>query len=176
MPELGPIEILIVDFDGYRFKGEIMPELERLKEADIVRLVDLLVVRKDRSGALAILTATDLGIDEMLDFAAKAGSLVESELGTRHATLEKALTNAEVATSGHVFDELEAQRLAAEIPNGFAAAVVLLEHRWAIPLRGAIARADGEIVMEEWLTADRLAELGARRIPEDGNGSAPGRR
>ena len=52
MAELGPVEMMVIEFDGYRFKGEILPELERLKENDVIRLIDLLVLRKDRSGAL----------------------------------------------------------------------------------------------------------------------------
>jgi uncharacterized membrane protein len=159
MPGLGPIEIMVVDFDGSHFRGEILPELERLKESDIVRLVDLLVVRKDRSGALAVMTATDLDMQEMLEFGAKVGSLIASGIAT-DARVEGALAGLDVVSTGHVFDEKEAQRLAAELPPGFAAAVVILEHRWAIPLREAIARADGVILSEEWLTPNRLVELG----------------
>ena len=46
MAEMGPVEMIVVEFDGYRFKGEIWPELERLKENDIIRLIDLLVLRR----------------------------------------------------------------------------------------------------------------------------------
>jgi len=179
MPELGPIEIMVVDFDGYRFKGEILPELERLKENDIVRMVDLLVVRKDRSGALAILTATDLGMQEMLEFGAKIGSLIGSGIAYDDSTVEGALAGLAMVSTGHVFDESEARRLAADLPNGFAAAVVILEHRWAVPLRAAVARAEGKIVSEEWLTEDRLAALGHQvesrePPPPGGNGHGSG--
>jgi hypothetical protein len=167
MADLGPVEMIVVEFDGYRFKGEIWPELERLKENDIIRLIDLLVIRKDRTGALAVLTATDLDIREMLEFGAMIGSLV----GGGGADAEGVLAGLSKVSTGHIFDEAEAQKLAAEIPLGTAVAVALIEHRWAIPLRRAIARAEGEILSDEWLSAERLVELG--RIASAGGPGEP---
>ncbi len=160
MPELGPVEMIVVEFDGYRFKGEIWPELERLKENDIIRLIDLLVIRKDRSGALAVLTATDLDIQEMLEFGAMIGTLVGSGIAGDEGSAEGMLAGLSKVSTGHVFDESEAQKLASEIPVGTAVAVALVEHRWAIPLRRAIAGAQGEILSDEWLSPQTLIELG----------------
>ena len=160
MPELGPVEMIVVEFDGYRFKGEIWPELERLKEHDIIRLIDLLVIRKDRSGALAVLTATDLDIQDMLEFGAMIGTLVGSGIAGDEGSAEGMLAGLSKVSSGHVFDESEAQKLASEIPVGTAVAVALVEHRWAIPLRRAIAGAQGEILSDEWLSPQTLIELG----------------
>jgi uncharacterized membrane protein len=157
--ELGPVEIVVVDFDGSHFHGEILPELERLKENGIVRLVDLLVVRKDRSGAVAVLTATDLGLDEMLAFGAKIGAIMGSGIAEGDDGLQGALAGLAMTSTGHVFDEAEAQRLAESIPNDFATAVMILEHRWALPLQDAIGRADGRMLSREWVTEQRLLEL-----------------
>ena len=52
----GPVQMLTIGFEGSRFKGEILPELERLKAAGVVRIIDLLVIRKDEAGAIAKLT------------------------------------------------------------------------------------------------------------------------
>ncbi|HYA09720.1 MAG TPA: hypothetical protein VEG24_09005 [Gaiellaceae bacterium] len=160
MAELGPVEMMVVEFDGYRFKGEIWPELERLKENDVIRLIDLLVLRKDRSGALAVLTATDLGMKEMLEFGAKIGTLMGAGKEGDEGYAQGVLAGLQKVSTGHIFDEAEAQKLAEDIPLGTAVAVALVEHRWAIPLRGAIARADGEILSDEWLSAEHLMELG----------------
>ena len=170
MPELGPVEMMVVEFDGYRFKGEIWPELERLKENDIIRLIDLLVIRKDRSGALAVLTATDLDIQDMLEFGAMIGSLVGAGATGAENSPEGLLAGLSKVSTGHVFDEAEAQRLAAEIPLGTAVAVALIEHRWAIPLRRAVKDAEGEILSDEWLSPQHLIELGraaATSSPDD---------
>ena len=50
MESMGPIQMLTLAFPGNQFKGEILPELERLKKEGIIRIVDLLMVRKDGSG------------------------------------------------------------------------------------------------------------------------------
>ena len=47
---MGPVQLLVVGFDEPDFQGEVMRELGRLRESDVVRLVDLLVVRKDDEG------------------------------------------------------------------------------------------------------------------------------
>ena len=72
----GPIQIWTFAFDGNRFKGEILPELDRLKEADVIRLIDLLVVRKDGAGRVATLTASDLDWEEATSFGAMIGGLI----------------------------------------------------------------------------------------------------
>ena len=47
---LGPVQLLVVGFDRPDFSGEVLDELERLRESDVVRVIDLLVVSKG-SGA-----------------------------------------------------------------------------------------------------------------------------
>jgi hypothetical protein len=174
MTEIGPVEMMVVEFDGYRFKGELWPEMERLKENDIIRLIDLLVIRKDRSGALAVLTATDLDVQEMLEFGAKIGSLMGAGAATDDGFAEGIMAGLQKVSTGHVFDEAEAQKLAADIPLGTAVAVALIEHRWAIPLRAAIERAEGEVLSDEWLSAHHLIELGRQASAGDAHGgSAP---
>ena len=72
----GPIQIWTFAFDGNRFSGEILPELDRLKEAEVIRLIDLLVVRKDGAGRVATLTASDLDWEEATQFGAMIGGLI----------------------------------------------------------------------------------------------------
>ena len=51
MESMGPIQMMSVAFPGNRFKGEILPELERLKKEEIVRVIDMLLVRNDHEMA-----------------------------------------------------------------------------------------------------------------------------
>jgi hypothetical protein len=166
MAELGPVEMMVIEFDGYRFKGEILPELERLKENDVIRLIDLLVLRKDRSGALMVLTATDLGMKEMLEFGAKIGSLMAPGIEGDEAFAQSVLAGLQKVSSGHIFDEAEAQKLAEDIPLGTAVAVALIEHRWAIPLRDTIARAGGFPLADEWIHPLDLVAVGVMAAEE----------
>ena len=73
---IGPVQILVVGFGDAEFKGTIREELARLKDQDIVRLIDLIAVRKDRSGAIAVLSASDLDWEEASQYGAYVGRLI----------------------------------------------------------------------------------------------------
>ena len=75
MDEFGPVQVLVVGFDGTSFNGEIMPELQRLKELDIIRLVDMVVVSKDTDGEIVGVELSDLSDDQRAEFGAIAGAL-----------------------------------------------------------------------------------------------------
>ena len=57
---LGPVQLLVIGFDRPDFSGEVLAELERLRESDVVRVVDLLVVQKDADGVVRRLHHSDL--------------------------------------------------------------------------------------------------------------------
>jgi uncharacterized membrane protein len=158
--EFGPLQLLSVVFDGNRFKGEVLPELERLKEADIVRLVDLLFVRKDRSGAIAVLTASDLEWEEATQFGAYLGSIVGLGAGGIEGAERGSIAGAAELADGHLFNEEDVERLKNAIPPGSSVALALIEHRWALPLLAAITRADGYELSNQWVNVDDLVEIG----------------
>jgi len=158
----GPIHKLIVQFDANRFKGEILPELDRLKELGIIRVIDLLAVRKDAEGRLTVISSSDLGLDEAREFGATIGSLIGLGAAGREGSQEGAIVGAEALADGHLFDPSDAPRLAALIPNNSSVAIALLEHRWAIPLRDAITKAGGSVVDDAWLGAEDLIAIGLR--------------
>jgi hypothetical protein len=169
----GPVHRLVVEFDLSRFRGEILPELERLKELGVIRVVDLLAVRKDRSGALSVLTASDLTPEEASEFGATVGGLIGLGAGGRAGAAEGAIVGAEAAADGHLFDPAEAREIAARIPSGSTVVVALLEHRWAVPLRNAIARAGGVVVDEQWIGAEDLIALGLRAAAQAEQADGP---
>ena len=88
---LGPVQMLIVGFQGDNFDGSIMKELDRLKEHDIVRLIDLLFVKKNDDGEIEVVQRSDLGADEAEQFGAIVGALVgfgaEGEEGVESGAL-----------------------------------------------------------------------------------------
>ena len=158
---LGPVQMLIVGFEGDKFDGSIMKELDRLKEHDIVRLIDLLFVKKNEDGELEIAQRTDLSSDEAQQFGAIVGALVgfgaEGEEGAEYG----AVAGAAELEDGHVFDDEAVWYLGDAIPDGTAAAVALLEHRWAIPLRDKIAQAGGLTLSDAWIHVADLVAVGA---------------
>jgi uncharacterized membrane protein len=161
MQEFGPVQILVIGFQDGRFSGAILEELRRLREHDVVRLVDLLFVTKNADGEIAALERSDLTEGEFQDLGALAGALVG--LGAAGAVgLELgAAAGAEAAGAGTVFDQEEVWEVADAIPAGSSAALALLEHRWAIPLRDAIADAGGVTVADEWIHPRDLVAAGA---------------
>ena len=158
---LGPVQMLVVGFQGDNFDGSIMEELNRLKEHDIVRLIDLLFVKKNEDGELEIAQRTDLSSDEAQQFGAIVGALVgfgaEGEEGAEYG----AVAGAAELEDGHVFDDEAVWYLGDAIPDGTAAAVALLEHRWAIPLRDKIAKAGGLTLSDAWIHVADLVAVGA---------------
>jgi uncharacterized membrane protein len=157
---MGPVQVLTIAFEGNNLRGEILPILERLKRADIVRLVDLLVVRKDEAGAVAVLTATDLSLEEATDFGAFVGALAGLGAGGETGAALGALVGAAESADGHIIDDQDRLDLIDAVAPGSTAAIALIEHRWAIELRDAVARADGIELLNEWVHPSRLLDIG----------------
>lgn len=145
---MGPVQILVVGFERSDFRGEILRELRRLREQDIVRLLDVLIVAKDGAGNVRTVGRSEIPELEAEDFGSVAGRLI----GVGDDLVPP--TTSAVGDDDDAWDALDA------IPNGGAAAVALLEHRWAVPLRDAIVRAGGTALADAWIHADDLAAVG----------------
>lgn len=158
--EFGPVQMLVVGFDDPKFTGEILPELTRLREADTIRMIDLLVVAKDDDGNVTAVQTSDLSESEAESF----GSLVAALVGLGGADADESNraydAGAAELEEGPVFDDADVWYAGDAIPNGTAAAIALLEHRWAIPLRDAIVRAGGRALADEWIHPADLAAVG----------------
>ena len=159
--EFGPVQILVLEFNRDRLKGEILPELERLREKDIIRLVDLVVVQKDESGAVTALETSDLTTDEATEYGALVGALIGFGADGETGAEIGAAAGAEAAKDISLADTGEVWYVADVIPGGSIAAVALIEHRWAIPLRDAVVRAGGVALADEWIHPEDLVALGA---------------
>jgi uncharacterized membrane protein len=165
----GPIQIWTFAFDGNRFKGEILPELDRLKDAEVVRLIDLLVVRKDGAGRIATLTASDLDWEEATSFGAMIGGLIGSGIAGEEGAGIGAIKGALELADGHVLSDKTRDELVELIPPNSTTAIALVEHLWAKPLKAAIARADGVEVDNDWLRLDELVAVGIRITLQSGD-------
>jgi uncharacterized membrane protein len=153
---VGPIQLLVVAFDGNHFKGEIVPELERLKREGIVRLIDLLVVRKDSTGAVMVMTLSDLGWEEAVSLGSYLGALSGFRVGGAEGMEQGAMAGAAELADGHFFDEDDIFKVTQSLPDNMSAALVLVEHLWAKPLLDAIGRADGFELSNDWIRADQV--------------------
>ena len=157
---IGPVQLVVLGFEGNRFTGEILPELRRLRDHDVIRLIDLLFVSKDESGEVTVMEASDLTQEEAMEFGATVGALIGLGEAGEQGAVAGAVAGAEALEDGHVFDEHEVWYVTDSIPNGSSAAVALLEHRWAIPLRDAMQSAGGALLDESWVHPLDLVAVG----------------
>ena len=158
---IGPVQLIVLGFEHPEFHGEIIAELERLKEKDTVRVIDALAVHKDADGEIEVVHLSNLTKDEAIELGSTVGALVglgiEGEEGM-HAGAE---AGAEAGADGiSVFSDEEAWDVIEEIPNDSAAALLLIEHHWAVPLRDAIARAGGHRISDGFISPLDLVEIG----------------
>jgi hypothetical protein len=164
---MGPVQVLVVGYgEDARFEGKALDELKRLRDADIVRVVDLLMVRKSADGTVDKVELTDSA--ELEKFGAFAGALIGyGAAGEEGADAGAAAGADTMADEGSMFDEDEVWYLVDAIPVGMAAAVVVLEHRWAIPLRNAILESGGIALADSWIHPADLMAIGAEIGLED---------
>jgi hypothetical protein len=120
--ELGPVDWIVIEFPGSRFNGEIAPALANLVERDLIRVLDLLVLKKDAEGELEAYELSDLDDSEL------------GELRSHEAELAMLLSADDVTS------------LAAAIEPGSSAAVLVWENKWAAPFGAAVRHSGGQLV------------------------------
>lgn len=157
--EFGPVQVMVVGFEHPQFQGEVLPELRRLKELGLIRLVDLMVVAKDADDEVTAVELSDLTPDESAQFGALVGALIGLGADGIEGAEAGAIIGAE--SGGVTLGDDAAWSIADAIPVGTTAAVALIEHRWAIPLRDAIRRAGGVPLADSWIHPEDLVLYGA---------------
>jgi uncharacterized membrane protein len=153
---IGPVQLLVVGFEQPDFHGEVLAHLQSVKEHDVVRVIDILLVHKDADGALETRQISDLSEREAQDLGAVAAALVG--LGAAAGGDAEGAAALWSPDAGITEDDLV--DVLAEIPPDTAVAIALLEHRWAIPLREAIIAAGGFPILDTWVHPRDLVEVG----------------
>ncbi len=120
--ELGPVDYLVVEFPGSEFNGEIAPELSDLVDRGLVRVLDLVMLKKDSDGSLEALELSDVEDGEI------------GELRRHESALAMLLSE----------DDITA--VAAAMEPGSSAGVLVWENTWAAPFGAAVRRAGGQLV------------------------------
>ena len=167
---IGPVQLVVLGFEHGEFTGEIAAELGRLRDHDVIRLVDLLFVSKDESGEVTALETTNLTKEEAMEFGATVGALIGFGAAGEQGAVEGAVEGAAALEDRRVFDEDEVWYVTDSIPNGSSAAIALLEHRWAIPLRDAVQRSGGAMLDESWVHPLDLVAVGLAAAEEVAEG------
>jgi hypothetical protein len=122
MDEMGPVDYLVVEFPAgeANFNGEMAAELAALADSGTIRVLDLLILRKDADGAVEALEIDDLdGVDEL--------RALETEIA-------------------EILAEEDVVHLAAAMEPGSVAGVLVWENTWAAPFASAARRAGGQLI------------------------------
>ena len=158
---IGPVQLIVLGFNHPNFHGEIIEELEKLRQSDTVRVIDSLVVYKDAEGELEVEHLSNLTTDEAVELGSKVGALIGLGIEGEAGIEAGAEVGAAAAAEGfQVFDDSDAWDVLEDIPNDSAAALLLLEHHWAVPLRDAIARAGGFRISDGFISPLDLVAIG----------------
>src|SRR5215208_4934525 len=160
---IGPVQLIVLGFEHPEFHGEIIAELERLKERDTVRVIDALAVHKDADGEIEVAHLSNLSKDEAIELGTKVGALIGLGIEGEEGMEAGAAAGAQAVSEGngvHVFSDEEAWDVLEDIPNDSAAALILIEHHWAVPLRDAVARAGGFRLSDGFVSPLDLVEIG----------------
>ena len=164
---VGPVQLIVLGFNHPEFHGEIVAELERLRQSDAVRVIDALAVYKDADGAIEVEHLSNLSQDEAIELGTKVAALIGLGLEGEAGMEAGALAGAEAAAEGtEFFTDEDAWDVLEDIPNDSAAALLLLEHNWAVPLRDAIARANGFRISDAFISPLDLVGIGLATAEE----------
>jgi hypothetical protein len=154
--DLGPVQILLIGVEAEGAEEMLAAELQDLRTQDGVRVLDVLHVRRGYDDEVRRLDPIDP--DE------HSGALVEALLtvdpGEPEPPAERRLR---IGRRGE-----DAWFLADRLPCGAAAAILLLEHRWAIPLREAAADFEAEIFGDAWVHPRDLVSARLRASGQPG--------
>jgi hypothetical protein len=128
----GPIDFLLLEFSSEKMNGEAAAALFELVEQGIIRLYDLLVIRKESDGSVVAVELNDVTADGIGEFSVFAG-----------------------ARSGLLGDDDLAEAGSAMEP-GTTAALLVYENAWAIPFITAARKADAQVIASARIPADAV--------------------
>jgi hypothetical protein len=120
--EMGPVDYLVVEFPGNRMTGEGFPLLIDLVDRGLIRILDLVFVKKEEDGTVTGMEVADLDGDGQLDLAVFEGAssgLIDQE---------------DLAEAGNVLEP------------GCSAGILIYENVWAAPFAAAMRRGGGQLV------------------------------
>ena len=164
---IGPVQLIVLGFNHPNFHGEVIAELERLRESDTVRVIDALAVYKDQAGEIEVEHLSNLTQEEAIEVGTKIGALIGLGIDGEEGVEAGAEAGAEMAAEGiNFFGDADEWDVLGDIPNDSAAALILLEHHWAVPLRDAIARAGGFRVSDGFISPLDLVGIGLMTAEE----------
>ncbi len=166
LKNIGPLQILAVAFHKPDFTGKIREELKKLRDQKLVRIVDGLVIQKSETGEIAAIEENDITQSESKQFGALIGGWIGLGTGRTDTAIAASKQMAESFNERYQFglDKDDLQEMAADIPNGDAALILLIEHQWLTPLRNAMREDGGTLLAQDFLSPELLMTVGQAAV------------
>lgn len=167
--EFGPLQLFVIGFTDPQLDGRLLSALEDASNAGLIRVVDLLGVYKDEAGDVLAAEMSELTEDEAISYGAWVGSLVGLGAGGAAGAEMGAIVGAISAADEYEYglDEEALSTIADDIPAGGAGLLLVIEHRWMVPLRDAVRSQGGILITQDFLNPESLIALGAEVALED---------
>lgn len=161
--EIGPLQLLVVGFTDPKLDGSVIDALAEASDAGLIRVVDFLGVYKDEAGNIAAAEMSELSEDEAMTYGAWVGALIGLGAGGEEGAEMGAMVGAISAADEYEYglDEDALETIAADIPAGGAAMMLVVDHQWAIPFRNAVRSQGGVLITQDFLSPEALIGLGA---------------
>ncbi|MEZ4580256.1 MAG: hypothetical protein R3A10_01150 [Caldilineaceae bacterium] len=127
---MGPLHLLVLAFDKPNFEGWVVEQLDLLRAAGIIRVVDALAVYKDADGDITALQESDLDLEERIMIGGIIGGLLGLGVGGEEGAVQGALERMEaLAENEFGLDEDDILDIADDLPNDSAALILLSSTR-----------------------------------------------
>jgi len=162
----GPIQLLVIKFEKFTPTGHILDTINVAAKSGAIRVIDLQFIRKEGGGRASLVELSGLNEAEKLEFGSVLDRLVGRGESAENLTIDEKfsgeITGALFAAeAGFGMTLHDVRAIADHLPTGGAAAILLLEHRWATGFSDAVREAGGEMVAEGFLTEKTLFMLGS---------------
>jgi hypothetical protein len=151
---IGPVQLIVLGFSHPDFRGEIAAALARLGRSGTMRVIDSLVVYKDADGALSVAHLSTVSTDEAEELGTLVSALIGLDIVRNGIDGDPPSPGPELLAEDAQWDVLD------DIPRDSAAAILLLEHHWAVPLQDAVARVGGFRIGDGFISPLDLVQIG----------------
>ena len=138
----GPVELVVLKFDGTNFEGEVLREIQKVVDAGTIVVIDILLAVRLGDDPVRVIEVQEL----------------EDPILQRWEPI--------ITDGGNLLTTDDAERLSADLEPDSAVALLLFEHRWVAPLADAIERAGGSVVLTERIPRAVIQELVAEIAAE----------
>lgn len=130
---LGPVDYIVVGFKGNNFDGSVLKELKRAVESGFIRVLDLLLLVRDKNG--------DVMMAEVMD---QEDDIKEAAVMLGQEEGKPLLTKKDV------------QKIGEEMENDTSAGVLVIEQLWAKDLKKALIKKNAILIDEGRLHPDKV--------------------